>query len=200
MNEPEGKPQRQKRVAVTFDELVEMASQVARDEDHPDRFRYMNLLKGMNAAAPSLPLPLSDAAKQERLVRVLRPCGKKIAAVAYKQAFKAGSEDPEEEEKGPPLRRREREEPPWFPIDEAHLTEDSRAILKRISTWQDFVREFPEMKQRSRPKGFPHLRGEAAVQAWCWDRAIPLLIEKQNQDLKALWEQDRRLKEEEEAE
>lgn len=148
---------------LSLDEAVGLISDIARHGEGADRLRALKEIRVMaqETGSVTLPDPMSDAEVIERLARLIRAAGPTTAQLAYRKAF-------------PHAKRPVNHAAPKvlegdIGIDRSKLPVNLRQLYKM----------FPEIKRSGIPQGYPRGKGLMVVKKWCQDKAIQMIIDKE---------------------
>jgi hypothetical protein len=151
---------------LSLDEILDMVSQVARDDESgADRFRALKMLASMESAAVVLPAPLTDAEMIDRVARVSKGAGLKLAELGFRKAF--------------PQARRGSDMAPVMSLEQ--LDPGILAQASKVVSIKMLYRAFPEVKRSGTPPGYPRTGSLAARQNWCQRIAAQLILDREQQ-------------------
>lgn len=145
-----------------MDEVKRNLEAIARDPNHRDHFKALKMLSAEETASVVLPDPLSYDEVVERLIRVMKPCGRDACHTAYHSAFGTS--------------HRDINLPPEFTAED--LTEEEMKIVANVTSIPVLYKTFPETKQNRVPKGYPVGKGMIAQRDWLRRAAIKILVDK----------------------
>lgn len=144
---------------LSIDDITRILSEIGNDEAAgPDRFRALKMLASMQEQATVIPPPLTDVEMEERLARVMYPCGAEISQRAYRLAFPKAVKSA-------------------FKNPLVDGTEEQILEAKKCTSIKLLRRRFPHSKGTGVPKGYPVGRSTAAKMVWCQEQALKMLIE-----------------------
>lgn len=166
-------PEKEKRTRLTFDEAMDLISEIARDGEGADKLRALKLAMSMEQGGSSLPEPLSDHEIEERLARLIRAVGPTGAQLAYRKAFPAAKRAIHHS--APKVTERD-----IAPIDKSELPGTLRSLYKM----------FPEVKRPGIPKGYPVNSGLAVKKAWCQKEAYKMILDREQRKLDIIASQE----------
>jgi len=163
------KPDKPKPATLSFNEVMEHISEIARYGDGADKFRALKFIAAQNSETAVLPEPLTAAEVQERLARMMHPAGVANTQIAYRKAFPKtqkplGSEFPK--------------------IEISDLDPFTKSDLPK--TLKALYKQFPHIKRGGFPKGFPRNEGLEVQAIWCQKKALEMLRDREQARLEAL--------------
>ena len=148
---------------LSLDEAIGLISDIARHGEGADRLRALKEIRVMaqETGSVTLPDPMSDAEVIERLARLIKAAGPTVAQLAYKQAFPFAKKTVHDAV--PKVLESD------LGIDKSKLPVNLRQLYKM----------FPEIKRSGIPQGYPRGRGLAVVKKWCQDKAMQMIIDRE---------------------
>lgn len=154
----------EKRGTRSMDEILADIDAISSDPEHRDQFKALKMLASTQSSAVVLPPPLGEKEIVERLMRVMRPSGPNLCQIAFSRSF-------------PRDRLKTVEDSPKLTFE--NLSDESLAIIGRVSGLKSLYREFPAIKRHGIPAGFPSGRGVEAQLVWCKNMAKKMLLERE---------------------
>lgn len=149
------------KAAITLDEAMELIAEIAREGEGPERFRALKLVMAQQSSSATLPLPLTDSEKIDRLARLMKAVGSTGAQLAYKRAFSN--------------QRRIDTARPRVEMSDVPGLED----VKLPKNLPAFYRMFPEVKRQGWPRGYPARASAEAKTLWIQRESKRILLERE---------------------
>ena len=146
-----------------LDEAIGLISDIARHGEGAERFRALKEIRAMaqEAGDTTLPDPLTDQEVIERLGRLMKAAGPTACQFAYRAAF-------------PATQRPLKVTAPKVVLNDILVDRSTLPVnLKQL------YRMFPEIKRSGQPQGYPHGKGLAVVKKWCQDKALRMLMDRE---------------------
>ena len=143
---------------ITFDEAMELISDIARNGEGPDKFRALKVAMSQQSGGITLPDPMSADEVVERLSRLMRGVGPANSQWAYRKAFPASKKEVFEAK---------------VMVRGSDLTADD--IKKLPKSLKQLYKMFPDTKRSGQPPGYPKLDGLEAQVSWCQNKALEIL-------------------------
>ena len=150
-----------------LDEAVRILTDIARNGEGAERFRALREIRMMAQETETsvLPDPLTDQEVIERIGRLDRAAGTTLSQMAYRWAF-------------PNAKRPIQHAAPKVLTDDIVIDRSTLPVnLKQL------YRMFPEIKRPGVPQGYPMGKGLAVVKRWCQDKALQMLVDKEQNRL-----------------
>jgi hypothetical protein len=163
------------RKPLSLDEAIGLISEIARHGEGADRLRALKEIRLMAAETGSvtLPDPMSDQEVIERLARLMRAAGHTVSQLAYRKAY-------------PHAKRPVNHAAPKVLETDVEIDRSKLPVsLKQL------YRMFPEIKRSGVPPGYPRGKGLLVVKKWCQEKAIQMIIDREQHrvDVAAVSEQ-----------
>ena len=158
-----------KSTRLSVDEILDMASAIARDEEATgaDRMRAMKMVSSINTSAVILPEPLKDPEVIERLARLDKAAGLHLAKLAFRKAF--------------PHAKQGEDLAPVLTLEQ--LPPEVLAEASKIISVKTLYRAFPEVKRSGTIPGFPRRGSLAAQQNFCQRVAAQLILDREQRKI-----------------
>ena len=152
----------EKAAKISFEEAMELMSDIARNGEGADKFRALKLVMSQETSGSVLPDPLNDSEVIDRLARLMKATGPTASQMAYRRAFPHSSRPVTHA--APKVKASD-----IPPIDKDKLPKNLRELY----------RMFPEIKKPGIPMGYPAGSGLAVKKEWCNKQAIKMLIDRE---------------------
>jgi hypothetical protein len=157
-----------RKAVMTFDDIVHLLSDIAKDPEAKDRFQAMKFLANINASVAAIPPPLNDDEVIERLSRLMKGAGAKLCRKAYRKTYPLSDRTPifdkeELEDLGPFIRQK----------------------VKGLKTLKQYNRMFPEVVKGGVPPGYPSGAGPEAQMEWVQRAATKIFVERRRKEVAA---------------